>query len=194
MNMSRDTHLDDAELAALIDGGLEAETRTRVEAHLVACAECRALLAWTGRSMAESRPRVRRVLMPVGLATAAVLSLLLLRPGTNPQPDLTRDIDASAAATTFAANAPAEGAEIRLDTLIFRWTAAGAGATYQLTLSAQSGAIIWTARTTTTSLALPDSVWRRVDSGRVHYWQVDALLPNLRSASTGQRRLIPIAP
>jgi anti-sigma factor RsiW len=37
------SHLDEGQLAALLDGELEPETKRTVEAHLAACAECRAL-------------------------------------------------------------------------------------------------------------------------------------------------------
>jgi hypothetical protein len=193
--MNGQAHLNDEEMAAFVDGGLRTDARERAEEHLADCDDCRALMTAV-RGNASPARLDRRVWVVSGLAAAAAIALLLIpRPPGREEGTRTRDIEAvGRPAVGFAADAPADGATVRTDTLTFRWTPAGGAATYQLTLSAESGAMIWTSQTEATALALPDSVGARLEAGRPYYWQVDAVLPNLRSASTGLRRVIPQSP
>lgn len=195
--MIDETHLNDEEIAAFVDGGLEAETRLRVEAHLLGCDDCRGIVAAAGRLLAPPVRRAqRRVLLVTGLAAAAAL-LLVVRPGTRSPDttDRTRDADVGGPGRlTVIARAPSEGVAVKVDTLVFRWAAVAAAATYQVTVSSEAGAIVWTERTTATSLPLPEAVSSRLEPGRIYYWQVDALFPDLRSATSGPRRFTPVAP
>jgi len=195
--MSTETHVDDLELAAFVDGGLDPEARRRVEAHLLACDDCRGLVAAVGRlGSPPVRSARRRLMLVAGLAAAAAVVLTLVSdPRTIDTSPRTRDVEAvGPAGIRFAPEAPADGALVRADTVVFRWSKAGEEATYQLTLSSEAGAIVWTERTTATSLGLPSQVARGLEPGRLYYWSVDAVLPDLRSATTGPRRLIPVAP
>jgi len=195
--MNDEGHLHDDEIAAFIDGGLDPEARRRVEAHLLVCDDCRRLVSGAGRLLAPPAHRARRRLLVVtGLAAAAVLVLMVV-PRNGP-PDIasrTRDVEAiGPAGISFAPEAPPDNAAVRPDTLVFSWTRAGEDATYRITLSTAAGAIVWSEQTMATSLALPDSVAGRLDPGHDYYWQVDALLPDLRSATTGPRRVIAMPP
>jgi anti-sigma factor RsiW len=192
--MSGYAHLSDEEFAAFVDGGLDADARQRVETHLVECDDCREVLASMAREATPAvipRARQRRVAIGAVAAAAAVIFLLVPRPEAPPEPTRTRESEvAGRPAVGFAADAPADGATVLIDTLTFRWTPAGENVTYQLTVSTEAGAIVWSNRTAAISAALPDSLRPRLEAGRVYYWQVDAVFPNLRSASTGQRRLM----
>jgi hypothetical protein len=192
--MNDDSHLDDETIAAFVDGGLDADERQRAEAHLLVCDECRGLAASTSRLATPTESaRARPWLVAGGLAAAAGIVLLLMpappAPDTAPRTREAEPIRNPASA--FRAHSPADGVPVRRDSVVFRWAALGSDATYQLTLSSEAGAILWIGRSSDTVLAPPDSVTRALVEGRTYYWQVDAVLPNLRSASTGQYRLIP---
>lgn len=196
--MNREMHVDDLELAAFVDGGLDAETRRRVEIHLLDCEDCRNLVARSAGVLSVRTRRPRRWMLLAGaLAAAAATVVLMVAPfqdGSEPGPR-TRDVEvAGPASIAFAPMAPPDNARIRFDTLSFHWTGAGDQATYQVTVSTEAGAIVWTGRTSDTSLALPPGVAPLLEPGRSYYWQVDAALSDLRSASTGPRRFTPIAP
>lgn len=198
--MNAEQHVHDLELAAFVDGGLDPVSRRRVEAHLLACEVCRAVVAEAGAFVEPARaarPR-RRTLFAAGtLAAAAAIALLTVvlgRPSLE-SPARTRDVEAvGRAGLAFAPAAPPDGARIRADTLSFHWRTAGAEATYQITISSSTGAIVWTSRTLDTSLTLPRTVASGLESGRSYYWQVDAVLPDLRSATTGPRRFTRLRP
>jgi hypothetical protein len=196
-DMNEQAHLTDEELAAFVDGGLDAVSRQRAELHLVDCDDCRSLITSASRPIAPDAARPRRGWIAVaGLAAAAAI-VLVVRPGGVATLDgnRTRDIEAvGRGAVAFAADAPDDGATVRADTLTFRWSPAADGATYQVTLSSEAGEIVWTGRTSATDLTVPDSVWPRLETGRAYYWQVDAVLPTLRSASTEQRRVFVTKP
>jgi hypothetical protein len=196
--MNGETHVDDLELAAFVDGGLDADARRRVEAHLLACDDCRTLVAGTGGLLAQPAHRIRRRVLWIGGLSAAAAALLITvvsEPGDRVPASRTRDVEVvGPAGIGFAPQAPPDGALVRPDTLSFYWTSAGDRATYQLTVSTEAGAIVWSDRTTNTSLALPAAVVGRLELGLDYYWQVDAVLPDLRSASTGPRRFTVMPP
>jgi len=195
--MSDETHPNDLELAAFLDGGLDAEARHRVEAHLLACDDCRGLVTAAGRLLSPpARRTLRRVLVVGGLAAAAGL-LLTVVPGPVGREPLSRTRDGETPAPSglsFAPQAPPDGALVRADTLVFHWTRVAGEATYQITVSTETGAVVWTQQTSDTSLALPAIVTSRLQAKRIYYWQVEALLPDLRSASTPPRRFTPLVP
>jgi len=192
--MTQDMHLDDEDIAAFVDGGLDAEARQRAEAHLLECDQCRGVLASASRlTTIPAASRRGPWLLTGGLAVAAAVVLLLLPAPPEPeQASRLREIEPIGTATRgFIAKSPADGVPVGRDTLIFRWAGLGDDAAYLITLSSEAGAIVWTQRTRDTILALPDPVAAQLVNGRTYYWQVDAVLPNLRAASTGQRQLIP---
>jgi len=195
--MTQETHLTDEDLAAYVDGELDIAARTRIEGHLLACDECRNLVSGAGQLLPPPARRTRRIVMLTGgLAAAAVLVLMLVPRTPAPDPaSQTRDAEVvGPTGLNFAADAPPANASVRVDTLVFRWTAIGEGTTYQLTVSDPAGAIVWTEQTTRTSLALPESAVSLFEPEQTYYWRVDALLPDLRSATTGPRRLIALPP
>ena len=192
--MTQDSHLDDETLAAFVDGGLDAESRQRAAAHLLECDDCRGVIVATGRLEPPRTQRDRRLwFTAAGLSAAAALVMMVLsqRRSVDQFPrERERDL-AAKSSLGLVAHSPAADMPVNGDTLVFRWSMMGADATYQLTLSSEAGAIIWMSRTGDTAVVPPDSIIRKLENDRPYYWQVDAVLPSLRSASTGQRRLIP---
>jgi hypothetical protein len=196
--MNRETHVNDEDLAAFVDGELDAEARRRIEVHLVGCDDCRAIVAAAGRFEVPPAPQAQRKILWLGggLAAAAALVLTVVSQPKRTEPvSRTRDVEVvGPSGLGFARQAPPDDAVVRPDTLAFSWTPVGDEATYRLTISTAAGAIVWSERTTDTSLALPPSVAGRLEAGRDYYWQVEAVLPDLRSATTGPRRFTAIAP
>ncbi len=73
--------------------------------------------------------------------------------------------------------------------LTFVWGPAGAGASYQLTLTNDEGGVLWELDTTDTIASLPDTI--ELEPGAVHYWYVDALLEDGSHASSGVHSFTP---
>jgi hypothetical protein len=195
--MSDQLHPSELDLAAFLDHDLTSEARRELEAHLVTCEECRALVAGTARLLPGSRPKpMRHVFVVGGLATAALLLLTLIprAPVREPASETRRADSSDLRALRFGTQAPPDGALIRPDTLVFSWDRVAGDATYQLTISTETGAVVWTRQTADTSLPLPASVAVRLQPKKTYYWQVDALLPSLRSTSSPLRRFTPLAP
>jgi len=190
-------HLTDEELAAYVDRGLDRAERARAERHLVDCDDCRAIVAEVGRTLAVPLPGRRRRVVWIGgvaLAAAAAITLAVLPRGPEP---LGTGADSARApggngedVARFAARTPASGATVVPDTLSFAWESQGDGTVYQLTISDERGAVAWTHRTESTSVMLPAAVGVTLVPGQAYYWRVEALLPDLRTATTDSRLFI----
>ncbi len=161
-------HPEVGELAAFIDGALSDTDRSRVEAHLAGCAECRSEVAAVSR-LVRRAPQRRRV--AVGLAAAAVLALLLVPAVRGPirfgsserrEPAVT----STAAPVAIAPRGAVESARALV------WTAVPRAARYRVVLMDSAGTVVWRWEATDTSAALPDSV--RLRSGSPYFWKVEA--------------------
>lgn len=184
-------HLDSDLVAAYAERRLNPEERSRVEAHTAECAQCRRELTDVAVELAAVRRR-RRLFVTAPLATAALLALIfvnnrsagpgrndeLLRPGTG----------AGDAPLSLPAHAPEAGAGVTRTGLRFVWGGRGPDALYDLTLADSSGLALWRARTSDTTLAVPDSV--ALAAGARYHWWVDVLLADGRVASTGNREFV----
>lgn len=188
--MTHDAHVSDEELAAWLDRRLEAPGRMRVEAHLVECDECRAVVAEATATLSARRHRKRLAFFTASGMVAAALVLLVVS-GTLPisrdteptvrgaPPLLTEDV------SRFAALLPEPRAVVPRDSLVFVWQRRPDGTVYQVTVSDERGVVMWDDRTGDTTLAPPAAAARSLVPGRTYYWKVEALLPDLRTASTG---------
>ena len=182
-------HLDSDIVAAFAERRLNPAERASAEAHLAACADCRADLADVTGLVAAARRR-RRLFRGVPLLTAAaVLAVVVInRPPTVPvevqslRPGSDADRDRL---NSLEALVPGPGAVMPRAGLRFAWQSDGPDAVYEITVADSSGLALWRARTPDTSIALPDSV-RLAPTGTFHWW-VDVLLSNGRVASTGVR-------
>jgi hypothetical protein len=188
-------HLHDEEIAAFLDSGLAAPDRARVTAHLALCDECRLLL---GQSESQS-PRTNatvKLWKPAAVVAAAAAVLLTVSLRSNQDPVGVDNIRTEAVPAVetplLAVRAPRAGANVLVDTLTLRWASAGQSATYAVSIVDDSGVVVWDARVDSTDVIPPREVTARLRTGITYYWRADALLPDLRTASTGPQGFTPV--
>lgn len=178
---------DELVIADFVDGRLSADQRAPVVTHLLTCARCRALVKATGRLVAETAVtaqlparRWRRWSVPLGLAAAAALVLLLVPRGSD---DSTPGLREPTVTSTIAPVpiAPAPGASAaRVDRFV--WSSVPGAERYRMRLYDGEGTILWTVETADTAVALPDSVGL---TPRVPYfWRVEAQAEYMRWAAS----------
>jgi anti-sigma factor RsiW len=163
-------HLESGQVAAYLDGGLSGTDRTRVEAHLAACDACRAELISVARVI-RTVPVRRSRYVPVGLAAAAVIALLLLPRFQLPISDRTAANREPMVTTAVAPVAVApRGAAASASVLV--WSSVPRADRYRVKLMDRNGSAVWQGETADTSVALPDTV--PLVPGAPYFWQVEA--------------------
>ena len=179
-------HLENGRLAAYLDRRLSADERAQVEAHLADCADCRAEVVALGRLRRRLARPSPWVIGPA-LAAAAVAAFLLLgRPPAGPgDAPVLRGGDE--VGVTVVPVGPGPGAVVAADMLAFTWRATAPDASYHVTLTDSSGALIWSGVTSDSSTTLPGAV--RLLAGTRYYWYVDVLLPDGRTGTSGAQEL-----
>lgn len=186
-------HLDGVRAAAYAEGSLSDAERTAVEAHLAECAECRAEVTEVALLIGEKGRRSRWWLtVPVTAAAAVAAVLLIAGPltesGGDAGPRLRPGADAGRETVPrIEAVAPPVEAPIAADSVRFVWRSRGPDVLYRLTLTDESGAIVWTESGGDTAHVLPGEV--ELEPGARYLWYVDAVLPDGRVATTGVREL-----
>jgi hypothetical protein len=158
--------LDEAAVAGLVEGRLAPEKRVPVVAHLLTCAHCRSTVAAIGRLLDDDM--VRKAIaagadhrwkgwsLPLGLAAAAAVVLIAWprgAPVVEPVPRLRDSVTAAAATPTPIAP---RGSVSRVNRFV--WSSMPGVDRYRLRLYDGQGALMWTAETPDTVLALPDSI------------------------------------
>ncbi len=179
-------HVRPEEIAAYLDRTASPEERRAIERHLVVCAECRRDLQLAAELGGEPR-RTTWVKIGIPIAAAAVLAIAVLGPEGTERDSVLRGQRAEGT-RTFGAVMPGDGAEVRADSLVFTWRSEGTGVHYLLTVTEESGDVLWTADTSDTTVALPNNVG--VTPGQRYYWYVDALLEGAASSTTGVRAFV----
>ena len=186
-------HLRDTILAAYVDRTLSERAREAANSHLAECAECRdELVAVSALARHRTRrPRAMTVGAPLAAVAAAVLIAVLAPwhgrvPSPGPDSDRLRETTTVGGARLRAV-APADGATLHPDSVRFIWHREPGDATYHLTLSDESGSVLWSKDTSDTTIGLP--AWVHLSSGRVYYWYVDAIGGDGTTRGTGLRRL-----
>ena len=192
------SHSSASDISAYLDRTLSAGDRTRVEAHLADCSECRQEVVELSRLL-RSRPArhsIGRWAVAAGIAaTLAIIVGLPSGPDAPPvqPPEVVERGLRAEEGLKLSAWGPTRGVSVRRDSLVLAWkpNASGSGPQYHLTLSNAEGSILWTASTPDTMLMPPPSLI--LPGGRTYYWYTDALLPDGRSLSTGVQefRLVP---
>ena len=186
-------HPRDEEIAAFLDNGLPAVERATVARHLASCADCRRLLDVPHASPGPTR--VRRLpwlpVVAVAGAAAAIFAVSLRRPQPPGDVDRIRANATTVETPNLDVRSPLDGANVLVDTLVLRWGSAGAGATYDVSIVDDAGVVLWNARVDSVTIAPPQDVAARLRPGRTYYWRADALLPDLRTASTGPQGFVP---
>ena len=180
--------LDELVVADLVDGRISPEARSLAVAHLLTCARCRGVVKATSGLVAEAaapsrtaRGRWHRWSLPLGLAAAAALVLLLVprRVNDGSTPGLREPTVTSTIAPVPIA--PAPGASVaRVDRLV--WSSVPGAERYRLRLYDREGSTLWTVVTADTSVALPDSV--RLQPRVPYFWRVEAQAEWMRWAAS----------
>jgi hypothetical protein len=189
-----DEHPRDEEIAAFLDNRLSASQRSVVALHLASCDECRALLGAV-QDQPVRAPRVHpRWAAAASIAAAAVLILAVSLRSKQQHTDadqMRSPARAPIETSELAASSPRAGAVVSVDTLVLRWMSAGEGVTYDLSIVDAAGGLVWRARVDSAGIAPPREVTTRLQPGSTYYWRADALLPDLRTASTGPQGFVP---
>ena len=198
--------LDEAEVVAFAEGGLEGRARRRAERHLARCPYCLGQLAFAARAEALKAPAedVARFLERASrsrakapgwlgasrpswafLTAAAGVVLLvaivvLWHPVTPPsgedQPVVRNGVVGALAPTLVE---PAEGQAVRPTALAIRWRPVPEALHYRVTLVTAAGDVVWQRRTDGTSVRPPPSV--DLGAGESYFVWVEA---DLRGGGT----------
>jgi len=161
--------------------------RTNFEAHLLTCASCREEVRLAMVVRAELGAPAKRPWWWVGVgAAAAVLVFLIARPSFRSNSDGTVERGATEGLPIITGISPSSEAALPPQAVRFLWHSAGANAQYRLTVTKQSGDIVWSFATADTAASLPATV--RLTRSSNYFWYVDALLPDGRSATSRVQR------
>jgi len=173
--------LDELVVADFVEGRLSPESRGPVVAHLLTCARCRSVVKATAAAPNAPERRWLGWSVPLGLAAAAALVLLLVPRGggDNATPGLREPTVTSTIAPVPIAPAPG-GSVTLVDRLV--WSSVPGAERYRLRLFDREGSTLWTVETTDTSVALPDSV--RLTRGVPYFWRVEAQADWMRWAAS----------
>ena len=167
-------HLGADEVVAYVDGAIAEEQRGRVQAHLAACADCRAevrdVMAVV-RTLPDVRRARRRLWIPAAAAVAAAAIVLVwLRPPS--ERTAIGDEHRKGSVTTTVAPRPVApaGAVAAVDTLV--WSSAPGADAYRVRLFDANGTVLWEGQTIDTVAPLPATIALRASAS--YYWKVEA--------------------
>lgn len=184
-------HPSSEEVAAYLSNALSTKELTELEAHLVACQQCRREVTSARRLLrAPVSPRVPRWIMPA-VAAAAVLAVVVLSPLRSPRLETASTRareDAAVSVTTprIRIVSPVNGDTVRAKQVVFAWQRAANAPLYRVTLTDAGGAAVWTGNTSDTTITLPAGV--SIEKARNYFWFVDALGPDGTAVTTGANR------
>jgi len=179
--------LEESAIADFAEGRLDARARAPVVAHLVNCARCRSVVRAAGGALTDvavttevARRPGRRWSLPLGIAAAAAVALLLWPRGTDDTgvtPGLREPADTgSLAPLPIAPRGPVE----RVDRLL--WSSMPGVVRYRMRLYNEEGDLLWTAETADTLVMLPDSVG--LSPRATYFWKVEAQIEWRRWAAS----------
>jgi hypothetical protein len=183
--------LDDATLASLADGSLEAGARESAVSHLAGCAHCRAAVASVARML--DNPEVRRAVpapagqpwrrlarLAVPLAAAAVLLVVFALPRRGD------DVAPTHRGSPTTATTPMLLSPIGLveEGNLLQWTAVPGADRYRIIVFDADSRTVFSEETGDTLAVLPESIG--LLPGRTYVWLVEA--------RTGWDRWSPSAP
>lgn len=185
--------LTELELATVAEG-LDGKEHARWLFHLSTCDVCRDRLAALLRLLHDDavtaelkrleegspepsrRSLRRRHYATAGTLAAAIVGLMLIRPGAVPRPSMIDDVTGplhreSAFTTTVAPRilGPVGPASVA-DVLV--WTRVPNAAQYRVRVFSPDGTLVWDTHATDTTLAIPPQL--RADTVRAYLWKVEA--------------------
>lgn len=183
-------HITSGELAAYLDGRLQATARGQLERHLADCAECRAELV-EARSLLDSanvhsaRSRAVRVRHPgAWLAVAGIVAIAFL-------PLVRQVVRSRDVSSAERAARPAQAAievlsplnqRVDVAAAVFVWRPVAGASTYRLTVTDSSGTPLLTVVTSDTVHIGSDIALHR---GGSYLWYVDGLTNDGRAVTSG---------
>jgi hypothetical protein len=177
------------QLSAYLDGSLAETERTRIDAHLARCDDCREDVVEVVR-LFRSPARRRVWYVGTGLAAAVLAGVLLFAPPlgreSGPAGPLLRGPEKALPEENIPSLRifqPRDGSTIATDGVSFSWRPVGHGASYRLTVTDDIGDVVWTASSADTELSLPSD--SALSPDKTYLWYVDALLPDGRSITSG---------
>jgi hypothetical protein len=187
VNATVQQHPGEDELSAYLDGGLGESDRARIEEHLAVCDDCREDVVEVSR-LFQPRPNRRTWYVAAGLAAAALAGILLFTPlirDSGPAGPVLRGptMEAPAGASSVQVVEPRDGSTLPATEVRFTWQAAASGASYRLTLTDQTGDVVWSLSTADTAASLPPDA--ALGRDQMYFWYVDALLPDGASTTSG---------
>jgi hypothetical protein len=171
--------LDDATLAALAEGALDAAARAELLPHLGTCPRCRGIVGSVARSLADSgvarqvaalEGRGRRRLFRIGLPAAA--AAILLAVALPRWVDEMRGGHRGPPGQGTLAPHPVAPVGTVADATALRWTAVAGANRYRVTLFDAAGRVLYETQRADTVVTLPDSV--TLAPGRPYLWMVEA--------------------
>lgn len=175
--------LDELAVADLIDGALSGERRATVLSHVASCAHCRSVIKATAalvadesaaQEVAAARGHSRRWASAVISAAVAAAVIVFVALPRDQQPTMREPAVTSAIAPV--ALTP-KGSVNDVDRFV--WSRVPTAERYRLRLHRADGSVSWSAETTDSSVALPDSI--RLVPRETYLWRVEALTEWRRS-------------
>ncbi len=182
--MNDDRHLKTEDLTAYLEGTLPADRAVTAETHLADCDECRADFVAARRALLPDTSRKSYWIAGTALAAAVLLGIPILWPTFGPAGRI--DVERGNSAPTLEPVMivePADGGLVPGGGVRFVWRSVAEAGQYRLTLTDSTGARIWSADRSDTTVALETP---GLAKGAAYYWLVDALLPDgrIRSSTT----------
>lgn len=168
--------LDEIDVADFLDGLLDEDKRERLERHLSNCARCRSLVRATSaivadesirREMPRAGGRGRWLPAALGVAAAAAIVIAVV-PLRNVELEPTLREAAVTSAIAPVTLVPT-GSVQRVERLV--WSRVPGVERYRVRIQSSDGAIVWSATTEDSSLALPDSIQL---AAATYFWRVEA--------------------
>lgn len=167
-------------IADLVEGRLNPEARAPLVAHLLTCARCRSLVAATGRLLSDETvaretigsvgPRWRRWSLPIGIAAAAAVLLLVWPRSTSDIEPIPGLREPPVADTVTPVPIAPRGSVAHLSRFV--WSSVPRVDRYRLRLYDDDGELMWTAETAETVAVQPDSV--SLVPIASYFWKVEA--------------------
>lgn len=175
-------HLQPMEVASYVDGVASADSRARIEQHLVECAACRDEVLDASRvsaSLARAKFGYPRLWIPAVVVAAALV--LMVRSDAPPIRDRAGEHREAPVTSTIA---PRAIAPIGLadSVAVLLWSSVPHASRYQVRLFDGDGSVLWKRETTDTAADLPATIALR--SGRTYFWKVEAHTGFGRTAAT----------
>ena len=172
--------MNDLDIAAYIDRGLEQKRLTEIEEHLAYCEECRKNLVKTQELVTASR-RPRSYVRSLVIVAAAAAIAIVAMPSLRRTADTNDRMRASGDAGPLTVYGPT--GEIRSTPVRFTWGAFPGVLSYHLTLTTEGGVSVWSASSTDTTLVSPQTI--SFSPGTRYLWTVDAITTDGSTRSTG---------